>query len=209
MKSSAAREILGSALIMAFLISVSSPSLAKERPVKVRMSPTFDAAVYSRLAVYVEDRTGARLESGIIRSIDDEFTGAALEQGYSLASRSDMNAIKRELKIQASDFTEEALAKQARALNVSAFILVSINSYAIEEYESPFNIFLDRNMRKKAYRTKVMISARMIGAERGQILWLASHRLEGQANSRRDYGSAAELLAELAYKIANTLPARL
>lgn len=208
MKSPFTRKCWLLHIALVALVTTSPPMLAKEDAVKVRVSPIFDAAVYNRLAVYVEDRTGRRLQNGVIRMIDDEFTGLALEQGYSLASRSDMDAIKKELKIQASDFTEEALAKQARALNVSAFILVSINSLEIEEYEPVYNLFLERRFRKRAYRSKAMMSARMIGAEGGQVLWLSSHRQEGSASSRRDYGTAADMLVDLASKIAATLPSR-
>ena len=191
-----------------FLVSVSN---AQDESPRATVSPQFDARVYGRLAVYVEDRTQRRLAEGVIRAIDDEFTRVAIERGYTLATRSDTETVLREVSIQASDYTEAALAQSARALNVNAIIVVSINGLDIEPFMSARDFFLGDG-RKRSYRATGSLSARMISADLAQVVWLSSHQVAGRVGGdrRTDYAAAAGVvLPEVAAAVANTLPVRI
>lgn len=175
----------------------------------ITLSPRFDPSVYSRFAIYVEDRTGRRLGNGVIRAIDDEFARAAIGKGYTVATRSDMDSIERELRIQASDFTETAIAKRARALNVSAIIIVSINNFELERYKPLSSMIFDDQKYKMAYRSNIGISARMISADEAQVIWVGSHSASKHVGETGDYGAAAQNAPEIAAIIAGGLPNRL
>ena len=60
---------------------------------------------------------------------------AVIEKGYNLATRSDIEQIAKEQDFQASSFSEWALARKAKALNVSAILLVSINELSTVKYQ--------------------------------------------------------------------------
>lgn len=107
---------------------------------KVTTSKLFNPEVYNRIGVYVVDRTERRmfsgsLSDGTLREVEDEFMRAVIEKGYTLAARSDIDQIKKELEIQSSAFSEEALARKAKAINVSAILLVSINDTNTYQYQ--------------------------------------------------------------------------
>ena len=176
---------------------------------RVTLSPRFNPDVYSRFAIYVENRTSRRLDKGVIRSVDDEFTRAAIENGYTVASRSDIEAIDKELRIQSSDFTETAMAKRARALNVSAILLVSINSFVVEDYVPVTSLIFKDLKNKRAYRSSISVSARMVSAEEAQIIWVSSHSAYNHVGDRRDYNIAAHGIPEVASVVAGSLPSRL
>ena len=197
--------------ISLFLLVTSCASTGHEQAgskARVTLSPRFDPNVYSRFAIYVENRTRRRLDKGVIRSVDDEFTRAAIENGYTVASRSDIEAIDKELRIQSSDFTETAMAKRARALNVPAVILVSINSFAVENYVPLTSLIFKDQKNKRAYRSSISVSARMVSAEEAQIIWVSSHSAYNHVGDRRDYDMAAHAIPEVASVVAGSLPSR-
>lgn len=174
----------------------------------VTTSPQFDPRVYNRVAIYVQGLTQRRIDQGSVRAVEDEFTRAAIAHGYTVAARSDMEAIDRELKIQASDFTEAAMAKRARALNVSAIILVSLNALDIERYD-PWESSIVRPERPpRSYRARAAISARMISAAEAQVIWLSSYGDYYHLGSNRDYGQAGQSLQRVAAVVAQSIPVR-
>lgn len=193
-------------LVLVTSCAYSGPTQA-EAKARVTLSPRFDPGVYSRFAIYIENRTRRRLDDGVMRSIDDEFTRAAIENGYTVASRSDIEAIDKELRIQSSDFTETAMAKRARALNVPAIIIVSINSFDVENY-NPVLVYKSHK-NAKSYRSNIAISARMISAEEAQIIWLSSHSAYNHVGERRDYDTAARAISKIASVVARSLPSRM
>lgn len=195
--------------IVCIALPYSQDSYAAKKPkVRVTLSPHFDSNVFDRLAVYVEDRSGRRLNNGVIRAIDDEFVRAAIQYGYKVATRSDIDAIERELMIQSSDFTEAAMAKRARALNVPAIILVSVNSLEIVQFTSLVSVLIKSQRNKRAYNANVSVSARMIDAEAAQIIWLSSYTSQEYIGERKDYKIAAEAVVPVASEVAASLPKR-
>jgi hypothetical protein len=99
------------AMLLTVLGCVIGPA-APPQP-RVTLSPLFSGRVYDRLGVYVENRSGPGLEAGSIRAVEDEFMRVIIEKGYTLAARSDMEQVHRELRLQASGITEQAVARGA------------------------------------------------------------------------------------------------
>ncbi len=148
---------------------------------RVTVSPHFSPAVYDRVAVYTIDSKSRRIKTGKEREIEDEFMRAVMEKGYTLAARSDINQIKKELAIQSSNYTEIALARAAKAINVSAIIIISINDVVATRYTPVVRI---NNM--KYYNAEANISARMISAELGQVVWISSFTRIDSINNPAD-----------------------
>lgn len=201
----AATRHLGILLLSTILLACQTTGAIKP---DVSLSQRFDANVYSRFAIYVDDRSGARLDDGILRSVDDVFTRAAISKGYTIATRSDMSNIARELEIQESGFTETAMAKRARALNVPAILVVSINSVGVEKFTPLSSLLFEEKRNTKGYRSKINISARMISAEEAQIIWVASLSDSSYIGERADRTAARMAVPEIAVRVAQELPSR-
>lgn len=173
---------------------------------RVSTAITFNPSSYATLGVYLENQSGSRYEEGVLRSLEDEFMRAVLQGGYSLASRSDIERLVREQRLQSSSVTEEAIARLGRTLNVPAIIIVTVNSISTSTRPAPM---LD-NRPLQFYRTVVEISARLIGAERGEVLWLASHthgyNFDSSDGDRREMEGRA--LRHVAGIVASGLPPR-
>jgi len=167
---------------------------------KVTVLPLFSPEVYNRIAIYVVDRTRSSLEEGALQQVEDEFMHAVIEKGYILAARSDIKQVAKELDLQASSFTEEALARKAKVLNVSAILLVSINELSTSEYQPTIYV-----QGQRYYRTSVSISARLISAELSQVVWISSYSGTYEVNDRRYEHKA---LAPAARIVAKSLPSR-
>lgn len=198
-KFNLARMLVPVALLAGLPVLNCSGNAASSRPT-VTVAPQFSATVYNRLAIVVQDRSRRFWRSGSLRQIEDQFVHAAIRKGYTLASRSDMDEVLRELDIQHSDLTEEALAEYARLLNVSAILLVSVNEVSTERYEPIIKL---RN--KRYYQTIANVSARLISAEQGQVVWLGSHEDAVTVEDRDDEGRATVAVASV---VAGALPGR-
>jgi len=172
---------------------------------RVDISPLFSSQVYDRIAVYVEDRSGRlRRQEGALRSVEDEFMRTILSKGYVLAARSDIEAILGELDLQESSITEEVLAEKAKALNVSAVLLVSVNqlvtvskSRRMREYGS------DRTFTERYYETTGDISARLISAELAQVVWISGFTGVQEVEARNE---EVTVLPHIAQVVASGLP---
>lgn len=126
-------------------------------------------------------------------------------QGYTLEARSDIDQIKKELNLQASGFTEEALARKAKALNISAILLVSINDVSTYQYQPSFVTWSGRGPPPRFYMGVVNISARLISAKLAQVVWISSFTGEHQVSNYRRGGEALPPVAKIA---ASGLPSR-
>lgn len=163
-------------MLMALAITVVVASCAPAREAAVAPTPqvttarTFNPLNHPTIGIYLENLSGQRLVDGVLRTVEDEFMRTTMQQGYSLAARSDLDRVAREQRIQGSKFTEEAVARVGRALNVSAIIIVSINELATSRRPPPV---IQRSGRTY-YRTMVSVSARMVGAERADVLWMST-----------------------------------
>jgi hypothetical protein len=188
---------------------------------RVTLDPNFSPEVYKRIAIYVEDRTkslkkeyrrysflryrekDSSNKEGILRQIEDEFMRSVINKGYSLATRSDIEKISKELDFQESGFSEGMIAKKAKALNVSAVLLVSINELTTTSY-IPFAAYLIKTNRK-FYKTTINISARLINAERAQVMWISSYSKSFSINDRSDINKYLIVVANI---VASGLPDR-
>ncbi len=181
------------------------PETATPSP-QVSVSPLFSSGVYDRIAVYVLDRTHSFRHTGALRQVEDEFMRAVIEKGYTLATRSDIEQLLKELDLQASNITEEALAKKAKMLNVSAVLLVSVNELSMSEYNPTIEPFVNAvfNVRgKRYYAASANISARLISAELAQVVWISSFSGRYRVDDPRQEQKA---LVPVARIVASGLP---
>ena len=172
------------------------------RPIepRVTIAPLFEKNVLKRVGLYIQDNT-RRVRQGGIRMVEDEFIRAIIEKGYTLASRSDINLIKKELKLQQSNVTEVAIAKKAKILNVSGIIIVDINKVDTQFIRSSHPTPRYRGY----YITNVNISARLISAELGRVVWISSHDGRYKMVNRTD---GSEALPPVAQIVASGLPGK-
>jgi len=172
----------------------------------VTTAPTFNPANYPILGVYLENLSGERVEQGVLRGVEDEFMRAILTHGYSLAARSDIDRVLKEQRLQSSGITEEAIARVGRLLNVPAIVLITVNGIDTSNISPP--AFNDPNARYS--RTRVSMSARMIMAERAEVLWISSYTHDFQTSSAvgRPSDFFGRALQEVAVVVASGLPSR-
>lgn len=167
----------------------------------VTISPLFKPDVYPRIAILVADNTREFYRNeGIIRQVEDEFMSTAIQRGYTVATRSDVERILEEQDFQRSDLTEKEIAKAGQILSVPAMLIVSINSVSTERVNS---LFTD----ERYYRTSVNISARLISADLAQVLWLSSFT-GSYRSSNRSNDNEAQYLPVVADIVASGLPSR-
>jgi hypothetical protein len=103
--------------------------------------------------VAVLDVSGPVLSEAAKNQICDFFSMEMLKKGYSPVERSQVQALLKEQRFQTSGITTTADAAHAgRILNVSAVLLVNVPTY--EE--------------------KISMSAKMVGVESGNILWVGT-----------------------------------
>ena len=185
-----------------FFVFLSACVTYNPKPIepRVTISPQFEAQVLERVGVYVQDNT-RRVKQGGLRMVEDEFTRAILEKGYTLASRSDINLIKKEIDLQHSKVTEEFIARKAGVLNVDAIIIVDINLLDTQFVRSSHPTPRYRGY----YITNANISARFISAEIGRVVWISSHEGRYKMANRTD---GSEALAPVAKIVASGLPIR-
>lgn len=195
---------VGCSLLTIIGIGCATTPSAPPQP-RVTVSKLFSPEVYNRIGVYVIDKASYRLQAGDLRQVEDEFMRVVIEKGYTLAARSDIDQIKKELNIQASGFTEEALARKAKALNVSAILLVSINDVSTYPYQPSFVTWSGRGPPPRYYMGVANISARLISAELAQVVCISSFTGHYQVSNYRRGGEALPLVARI---VANGLPSR-
>ena len=170
---------------------------------KVSAVQTFSPKVYDRLAVIVFDETKQVRQKGTLRQVEDVFMQAALEKGYTLAARSDVDKLIQELRFQNSAISENHAAKIGRLLNVRAVILVSINDISAKEYKPLVYV-----KGKRYYMATANISARFVEVSRGEVVWLSSHtgRSSVDGTNRNEMTRVLPLVARV---VARELPTRL
>lgn len=197
-------KILLSLVILTPLIAACTTTYDPLMP-RVTTSPRFSPQVYDRIAIYVENnndnrRSYNRGASGALREVEDEFMRAVIENGYTLAARSDLDQILREQELQQSSYTETAIAQRARAINVSAVIIVSINGQTTTRFTPAL---YQRGV--NYYRSEASISARMISAELAQVVWLSSYQGSQTINNMDEQNNVLPLIARI---VARGLPSK-
>lgn len=173
-------------------------------PVYGVYSPYFRPATLRTLAIYVQDHTGRLGGSAALHQVEDEFIRAALNKGYTLAARSDLDRIASEAALQDRGIIENAAAKSARALGVSGVLVVSIDRYDSFDFTATSRVgILTVTSNTPKYRTEVSVSARLIDAELGQIVWCAASH-DGQTFDSN--GSEATVPPYVASAVAGAIP---
>jgi hypothetical protein len=169
-----------------------------------QLAPGFDPQQLNKLALLVEDSTKQYSRNpGVFRQIEDEFIYQLLAKGYSLAARSDVASVMKELKFQQSGVTEEDAAKLGRMLNVPAVLIVTITDCSLTSQETGLII---NNRRQVSHTAQGKISCRLISVEKAEILWLGSH---AGALHVRDKKDAHAVLAPVASQLAHGFPGRI
>ena len=195
------KKLFSIIIVLALSGGCATYSSEESRP-RTTLSPLFSSKFYPRLAILVVDNTRRFRIGGALRQVEDEFMRAAIEKGYTLAARSDLNEIKKELDLQRSSLTEKEVAKIGHFLNVPAVVLVSINHISTERYNPVIQV-----KGKRYYAISVNISARLIGTELAEVLCISSHTgrfiVEGRG---REHESQA--LVPVAKVVASGLPNR-
>ncbi|MBO6620989.1 MAG: hypothetical protein JJ892_03850 [Balneola sp.] len=192
-------------LTVTLLLTSCAPYITEREPPKpyVTTSPLFKPAVYPRLAILVIDNTRRfRSYQGALRQIEDEFMRSALNRGYTVAARSDIDEVLDELNLQRSNLTEKEIAEAGLILNVPAILIVNINNASTERYYPSISV-----QGARYYSTTVSVSARLISAELAEVMWISSYTGNYKA-SNRSRENEVQALPIVARIVASGLPRR-
>lgn len=202
------KEVIYKILFLLFVIIllVSCSSLRKRNvnpQPHVTYSPEFNQANYPRLAILVIDHTRRfRRYQGALRQIEEKFMSTALNKGYTVSARSDMDEVLEELNVQKSDITEKEIAEAGHILNVPAILIVNINNVSTDRYYPFVQV-----QGARYYLTTVSISARLISTELGEVLWISNYTGSYKVTDD-DRDSEAQILPLIADVVASGLPKR-
>ena len=161
-------------------------------------SPSFDPIKFNKVAILVEDNTRRFRRSGYLRQVEDEFVQAVIRKGYTVATRSDIEQIKKELKFQDSGWTDEDIMEVGRMLNVPAILIVSINDSSDDSRRN--------SQGTRIYYASASIGSRLLNVEKAEILWLASYTGTVRISKSNQRGMA---LAPVARVVAEAFPNRI
>jgi hypothetical protein len=153
------------------------------------------SAVSPRLPIRVRT-TNNENQGDRQRRVEDEFLQALIGKGYSLVSRSDMQAIVKEQQFQQSGLTEDNAAAAGKLLNVPAVLVVSINECTSANNRTA-------NSTRSVLTGQVSLGARLIGVESGGIWW--AHQTS-QTSPLDSPGQLNSLLERAAKELAALFP---
>jgi len=160
---------------------------------------SFNPEELAKLAVVVVGEQRFRdTQTDKDRLVEDEFVQVLLGKGYSLASRSDVQAVVKEQRFQKSGLTEDNAAALGKMLNVPAVMVVRVTEFSSESKTNPKT--------KTQYTVaRASMAARLIGVETGAVLWMGKLSESGNVSNRND---APRALAHVAKSIATAFPER-
>lgn len=198
-------------LVLFIIISVAGCATNSSTPPQPRaenvMAYNFDPRSVEKLAVLVQETRRYNIPKEVDRLIEDEFISVILDKGYSVASRSDIDTIAKELKFQRSGMTESDAARLGKVLNVPAVLLVNITDYAVERTKNaPFTALLLAPKGTLFFETRAAIGARLISVEKGEVLWLGKHG--ASTTSTEHQGEGSRVMKYVAHVVANSFPPR-
>jgi hypothetical protein len=189
-----------------------------EPQVKAVSSPEFKPADFKRVAIVWPERHGwgGNEKTDSQRAMEDEFTSALMEKGYSVVSRSDVVAVLKEQKFQnESGLTDADASKIGKLLNVPAVMVVSISDLKSERYKKPSNAVNlgiirldvqdnDPNERPK-FANRCSMGARLLSVEKGEILWFGKTTAISVQENPQDF---SESVQKAAAAVAQAIPTR-
>ncbi len=165
------------------------------------LSRKFRGNTYPRVAVYQREvGSRGRGHASVDRTVEDGFLQALIGKGYTVVARSDLDEILSEQRIQASDVTEAALARAGRVLNVDAILLVDVSWADATRYG--LELF---NGESSSWMAEASLSARLIGVELAELLWIGSWHASVRTPGR---DGATAVLHEISRVAARSIPAR-
>ncbi|MEM6313406.1 MAG: hypothetical protein AAF743_04940 [Planctomycetota bacterium] len=135
-------------------------------------SPDLRPAEMDRVAVVVLNKTGQPVEPGMLRVLEDEFTGSLTGKGYQTVARSDYGVLANEAETQNDGVTESA-QKFGKLLNSDKVLLVYLTELVQIYYEG--NVIVNGKPRIET-QVKVDASARLVEAEDGRVVWSSTLR---------------------------------
>ena len=154
------------------------------RSVQTSSKPGFDPQRLDKIAILVEK--GREIPD---RMIEDEFISALLGKNYTIAARSDTQAILKEMQFQKSGITDDDAVNLGKVLNVQSVLIVSVTSLKVNKGKKQLECGLD---------------ARLIGVERSEVLWIGTHSGSGAPDSENTLFK--KLSAQLADKFPSHSP---
>jgi hypothetical protein len=182
----------------------------------------FDPRAYEKIAVLVKDNTDShyRRRSGLRRQVENVFTQAAARSGYQLATRSQVEAIKEEIRFEDTGWTERDPTEPGQLYNVSALLIVNINESYVEEEPSPTSKvpdperdnFLGRlldsllnSTPEEVHYATASVSAELISVREGKVLWNGYYTGTVEVGEDEPEGQAIPVVSGV---VAEALPAR-
>jgi hypothetical protein len=191
-------------LLAYLLIATSGPSWAVEyqsHAVESTSDSAFDPELFPKLAIIVTDEahhhnSRSQSQSNAERFVEDEFMPVLLKKGYSIATRSDVQAIVKEQRFQRSGLTESDATKIGKILNVPAVLIVGITEMGSVS---------KRLGRRELVEGRVSIGARLIGVETAKVLWIGKCSRARPLTTGTD---ASPLIGDVAKAIALAMPPR-
>jgi len=162
-------------------------------------APGFDPTSISKLAVTIGRSSQLTANSDLGRRLEDQVVQVLLTKGYTIAARSDVEPLLKELKFQHSGTTDADAAKLGRMLNVPVILLVTL--YSVETHRASTLIQTNPPMNE----TSATVGARMISVERGEMLWTGT----GSARYLVGREHASEVALAAARELALSVPGKL
>lgn len=203
---------LGASLLLWMCASVSfcadksGPASAGAKP-ETAADPSFDPENIPKLAVIVlGPQPGKRAQTNAERYVEDAFVAVLMRKGYSVTSRSDLEAVLKEQHFQKSGLTEADAAAIGKILNVPAVMVVKVTELDAENKRVPGKT---SGKRTSAHRTAIEatagMGARLISVEKASVLWIGTFRRSRVVGSKSD---VPEVIADVAKQIISAFPAQ-
>lgn len=138
--------------------------------------------------------------------VEDAFLTGLLSKGYTAPTRSDLDRVLSEQKLQRSKITEKEAARVGKILNVRAVMIVSVTEVSVEARKAVPGAG-KKGRPGPAFEVKGAVSARLIKVETGEVLWIGSHSLT-KMDRAPSPSTALEAVVQTAKAIAAVFPAR-
>ncbi len=108
------------------------------------------------------------------RRVEHIFYEQLYNKGYRLTSRTDLDIILKEMKLQRSKITTSRAAEIGRIMNVDAVLISSVTGFRKQRFDSSSSEFL----------AEAVVDARLIQVEDGSIIWVSSRKFQSNLFSQ-------------------------
>jgi len=185
-----------------------------EPVVKAVSAPSFNSTDLKKVAIVWPNKQRSEQEDASQQTIEDEFTMALMEKGYSVAARSDVQAILKEQQFQReSGMTDADVSKIGKLLNVSAVMVVNVSDLKSERAKESVNLGIIRfnvqqtsnGVEERKFVNYCSMGARLLGVEKGEILWFGKVTTSSVSEGQQDF---SESVKKAAGAIAQAMPER-